>query len=461
MMVRMLEANRRRRILIIDDDELIIQSLRARLESEGFEVLGASSGTLGVERFREGVDGVLLDLALPDIGGEEVFRRLRLIDPTVPVIMMTGHSTVTNAVQMMKAGLFHYVEKSADYMGKVVQEVRAATQSRVRAPRPNLPEPSDLIGTSSDMRRLRQELSELVSNSAPVLVVGERGTGKRLVADILHYGGARRAAPLIVIDCSSLEPSALERQLFGEESAVSEGRPGALELARGGTVVLEQVEHLAHAQQTKLLEYIETTRFLRYNGTLPRTSTARIVSTSASNLKADVGGRGFSNPLRLALGGHRPLEVPPLRERPEDIPGLAGHFLEELRVALGRPMREIAPDAMACLVRQPWPGNVLELRNLVERAVLLSGDHTRLTEADLIALSEHAATQGFLLPNDGVQLEELEKSLVLQALSRTRKNRTQAGKLLGLNRDQVRYRIKKFDIDENELDDSASKQPAT
>lgn len=447
------------RVLVIDDDELILSTVGARLEREGFEVLEALDGGTGVERFREGVDVVLLDLALPDFGGEEIFRRLKMVNPSVPVIMMTAHSTVNSAVAMMKEGLFHYAEKDSHYLEQVVRKVCEAT----RTPRLLNVEgrPSgleDLIGPSGEMARLRMEIANLFTCRDPVLVVGDSGSGKRLVAEIIHYGSPRASAPLAVFNCASTPPATLEVELFGQDEAHGTpdgGRPGALELADGGTLILGQVGELPGMLQNKLLDYLETGRFTRRDGTRTRSSQVRIVGTSRRSLRDEVIDRQYSKELCLALGGHRPLVMPCLRSRPEDVPVLAHSFLHMYRTKLGRKLARLTPDAVAFLQRQPWPGNVRELKNLIERVVLLADERTEFTEADLLMLGDRPSTQGFLLPHEGLDLAELEKSMVRQALSRTHNNRTRAGDLLGLNRDQVRYRINKFEL-QGEFDEDGT-----
>jgi two-component system response regulator AtoC len=455
----------RQRVLVVDDDQLIIDTIKERLEVEGFEVLQANEGQQGVERFRQGVDVVLLDFSLPDIGGQEVFRRLRMADPTVPVIMMTAHSSVTGAVSMMKEGLFHYTAKGTGYLNELVKEVRQATRGRRRGKGPRRP-PSmaDLVGPSPEMAHLRRELSRLVGLDDPVLIVGETGTGKRLLAEVLHHTGPRANAPLGLYNCAAVPSAQLELELFGQDIPGGEhdsGIPGALERAAGGTVVLGQVAELSSALQSKLLHFLETGRFSRRDGTREYKADVRIVATSPRSLRQDVDERGFSSNLCLALGGHRPLEVPALRERSSDVPHLARHYLTRYRTLLGRRVETLSADALTFLERQAWPGNVRELKNLMERAVLLAGEKHELTEADLMQLGEQQALHGFVLPGDGLDLAELEQSLVKQALLRTGGNRTRAGVLLGLNRDQVRYRIQKFKLESDEVggdDEDASEE---
>lgn len=451
-------TQRKNRVLVIDDDELILSTVRARLEREGFEVLEATDGSTGVERFREGVDAVLLDLALPDFSGDEIFRRLKMVNPGVPVIMMTAHSTVDSAVTMMKEGLFHYAEKDSHYLEQVVRKVYEATctprQLKADVHPTGL---EDLVGPSGEMARLRMEIANLFTCRDPVLILGESGSGKRLVAEIIHYGSPRGAAPLAVFNCAAMSPHQLEIELFGQDEAHGApdgGRPGALELAHGGTVILGQVGELPGMLQSKLLDYLDTGRFTRRDGARIRTSQVRIVATSCRSLREEVVHRQYSKDLCLALGGHRPVEIPPLRARPEDVPHLAQSFVHYYRTQLGRRLARLSLDAVGFLQRQPWPGNVRELKNLMERVVLLADDRTEFTEADLLMLGDRPTTQGFLLPSDGLDLAELEKSMVRQALSRTQNNRTRAGYLLGLNRDQVRYRINKFELQHESEDES-------
>lgn len=451
------------RVLVIDDDDLILRTISSHLEREGYAVLTAGNGRLGVELFRQGVDAVILDLALPDVGGDDVFRRLKMVNPSVPVIMITAHSTVTSAVAMMGEGLYHYAEKDTHLLDNITIKVRESTQA-LRQPQAGSRPGGliDLIGPSAEMGCLRMELANLFTCREPVLITGEPGSGKRFVAEIVHSASPRCSAAQVTLNCAAASPDELHAELFGEDGpdgTSDTGRPGALELADGGTIILGQVGELPGMLQNKLLDYMNTGRFTRRNGSRLRSSQVRIVGTAPRSLRIEVSEKQFSNELCLALGGHRPLQVPALRDRPEDIPLLALRFLQSYRTQMGRKVSRLAPTAVSFLQTQPWPGNVRELKNLIERAVLLALDSTELSSADLIAVSDRGTPRDFMLPDKGLDLAELEKSMVRQALSRTENNRTQAGNLLGLNRDQVRYRINKFDLQEAEDDSSEDPSP--
>ncbi len=451
------------RVLVIDDDDLIVRAISSHLEREGYTVLTAGNGQLGVELFRQGVDAVVLDLALPDVGGDDVFRRLKMVNPSVPVIMITAHSTVTSAVAMMGEGLYHYAEKDTHLLDNITIKVKEATRGLRKPQTGSRPGGLiDLIGPSAEMGCLRMEVANLFACREPVLVIGEPGSGKRFVAEILHNASPRRSAAQIILNCAGASPDELHAELFGEDGpdlSIDNGKPGALELADGGTIILGQVSELPGMLQNKLLDYLNAGRFTRRNGSRLRTSQVRIVGTAPRSLRMEVAEKQFSNELCLALGGHRPLQIPALRDRPEDIPQLALRFLQQYRIQMGRKVRQLAPTAVSFLQTQPWPGNVRELKNLIERAVLLALDTTELSAADLIAVSDRGAPRDFMLPDDGLDLAELEKSMVRQALSRTENNRTQAGNLLGLNRDQVRYRINKFDLQDPEEDSPEGPPP--
>lgn len=449
------------RVLVIDDDPLIISTVSDRLEREGYAVVEAADGQTGVERFRQGVDVVLLDYSLPDMSGQEVLRRMRMEDPEVPVIMMTAHGTVPRAVEMMKEGVFHFTPKSSSYLEEVLREVAQAT----RGGRPARPRKTSLgldaiIGRSPETVQLRTELGKLADAPDPLVVIGDSGTGKRFVAEALHGASSRAKAPFVVFECAALAPEQLDAELFGRDlPGRDDGEAGALERADGGTIVLSRVGHLAPALQSKLLHLLQTGRFVRRDGTRERRSQARILATCNRSLREVVRTEGFSSELCLALGGGRPIEVAALTARPDDIPPLAQHFLQRYATALGRPVERFDDASLEFLRQQTWPGNVRELKNLVERAVLRTTTEHVVDLADLVALSDPAHLQGFVLPRDGANLSEVERSLVKQALDRTSGNRTQAGHLLGLNRDQVRYRINKFDLEGSETDDAESAAP--
>ncbi len=441
-------AKRQARILIVDDEKLIRWSLRQRLEEAGHTVVEAADGQQALDRYVEGVDLVLLDWLLPDENGIEVFRRMRAADPTPPVIMLTAHTSVARAVQVIKEGIFHYAGKPFD-LDEVMQTVRSALDSsaqrfaisQIRG-EANL---DHVVGESPVMQELKARLLKIAKSSASVVLIqGERGTGKTLVARAIHGSSPRSGGPVHTVPCNQVPEEELERELFGEGSS-----QGYLERCDGGTLVIDDFADIPPSVQARLLRYLEDRRFRRINGGGDRTSQVRIIFTTSADLSAAIGRKILREDLyrKISLLS---AELPPLRHRDGDIPLLTRCFVEHFSVQFERAVRGPTGEALQLLESNPWLANVRELYDTVERAVLLcEGD---ILEADAFELNRSGLTAGpsnlFNLPPTGVDLQDLERRLLIQALERAKGNRTRAGQLLGMNRDQVRYRIEKFNLEE-------------
>ena len=441
-------TKRQARILIVDDEKLIRWSLRQRLEESGHTVVEAADGQEALARYQEGVDLVLLDWLLPDENGLEVFRRMRAADPTPPVIMLTAHTSVPRAVEVIKEGVFHYAGKPFD-LDEVMRTVRLALESSqqrfaistIRG-QVNL---DHLIGDSAQMQELKVRLHRIAKSSAlVVLVQGERGTGKTLVARAIHGSSPRCDGPIHTVPCNQVPEDELERELFGEGT-----HRGLLERCDGGTLVIDDFADIPPAVQARLLRYLEDRRFRRVNGGGDRTAQVRLIFTTSADLSSAVGRKVLRDDLfrKISLLS---AELPPLRHRDGDIPLLTRAFVEHFNMQFERDVRGPTAEALQLLESNPWLGNVRELHDTVERAVLLCENN--LLEADAFELNGSGGSTGssslFQLPPTGVDLQELERRLLIQALERAKGNRTRAGQLLGMNRDQVRYRIEKFNLEE-------------
>jgi DNA-binding NtrC family response regulator len=447
-------------VLVVDDEDLIRWSLRARLEEDGYDVDEAPDGRSALERVAGGVDLVLLDFRLPDIDGLELLRRIKGSQPETVVVLMTAHSTVPNAVEAIKGGAFHYVIKpfEMDEMMAVVERALETTRLRreVRELRAVQSEPFSLdhiIGESPPMRAVKALLKKIATTPAStVLLGGESGTGKDLASRSLHYSSDRAASPFMHITCTALPESLLESELFGhEKGAFTDARQqkrGLFERAHRGTVYLDEIGDMTPALQAKLLRFLEEKAFKRVGGAEDIRVDVRVIAATNQDLEKAVRKGDFREDLYYRLNV-LPVVMPPLRERTGDVALLARHFLDTFNREFRKTVTGLSPDAIRLLDSYPWPGNVRELKNAVERAVLLAeGD--RLGPEDFLALGAGTArlgTQaGFLLPPSGLDIHEVERSLVEQALERTGGNQTRAGDLLGLNRDQIRYRIEKFNL---------------
>ena len=444
-------------VLIVDDEDLIRWSLRERLSTEGYAIREAATGTEAMAAFRDGVDLVLLDYRLPDTDGLTLLREMKSLDPEVLVVLLTSFVSVDTAVEAMKLGAFHFANKpfNLDEVAAIVARALETTALRreVKQLRANAARPYSLraiVGESPVMEQLRQLVAKVAASPAStVLLTGESGTGKDLVAKTIHYSSARAARPFMNITCSALPEQLLESELFGHErGAFTDARlqkRGLLESAEGGTVFLDEIGEMVPALQAKLLRFLEEKSFKRVGGAADIRVDVRVVAATNRNLEEQVANGGFRSDLYYRLNV-LPVRLPALREHAEDVPVLLRFFVDNFNTEFKKKITGVSPAAETLLRQYGWPGNVREMRNVVERAMLLA-DGPRLEVQDFGAL--HAAAAGgdpFDLPAGGVALEALERSLVVQALRRAAGNQTKAAALLGLNRDQIRYRIEKFGL---------------
>jgi two-component system, NtrC family, response regulator AtoC len=445
-------------LLIVDDEELVRWSLRERFGDEGYTVLEAATAAAAIEQaVAGGLDLVLLDFRLPDGDGLTVLRRIKEQSPDTPVILMTAYSTVENAVEAMKHGAYHYVNKpfnldevamiveKALETGRLRREVRTLRGSHSREYSFDA-----IIGSSPAMVSAKSLLRRIATSPAStVLLTGETGTGKDLAAKAIHYNSDRAAKPFVNITCSALPEQLLESELFGHErGAFTDARQqkrGLLETADGGTVFLDEIGEMAPGLQAKLLRFLEEKTFKRVGGLADVRVDVRIVAATNRDLEREVQAGKFREDLYYRLQV-MPIALPPLRERSGDIPKLVDYYIDRYNREFRKHVRGLTPEALATLEQYRWPGNIRELRNAIERAMLLV-NREWLKPEDFDTLSRSTTVLAtFRLPADGVDLEEVERQLVVQALERAAGNQTHAGQLLGINRDQVRYRIEKFGL---------------
>jgi DNA-binding NtrC family response regulator len=443
-------------LLVVDDEQLIRWSLAERLAQEGHAVVEAGTGKEALERATDEVDLVLLDYRLPDADGLSLLRQIRKAHPDTVVIMMTAYSSVDMAVSAMKEGAYHYVAKpfNLDEVALLVDKGLETTALRreVRALRATQAERYDLdriVGETPVMKAVKALLAKVaVSPASTVLLTGESGTGKDLAAKVIHFTSARAGRPFMNITCSALPEALLESELFGHErGAFTDARQqkrGLLESADGGTVFLDEIGEMVPALQAKLLRFLEEKAFKRVGGAADVRVDARVIAASNRNLEEAVAQGKFREDLYYRLNV-LPIALPPLREHPSDIPLLVTYYVDGFNREFKKRVRGVSPEALERLQRHGWPGNIRELRNVIERAVLLA-DADLLTPEHFPMLSARQVVPGFELPPAGVNLDDLERDLVVQALARAGGNQTRAATLLGLNRDQIRYRIEKFGL---------------
>jgi DNA-binding NtrC family response regulator len=444
-------------VLVVDDEQLIRRTVSKRLSVAGYNTLEAEDGRSAIERAATGVDLVILDYRLPDMDGLAVLRQIRLGDPDVLVILLTAYASVDTAVEAMKLGAYHFMNKPFDLEALVAMVEQALETTRlrreVRQLRAYQAEPYSLdrmVGEAPLLREFKGLVRRVAASPAStVLLTGESGTGKDLTAKIIHYASARAARPFVNITCSALPETLLESELFGHErGAFTDARQqkkGLLEQADGGTVFLDEIGEMTAPLQAKLLRFLEEKTFRRVGGSADIRVDVRVIAATNRTLEDEVRQGRFREDLFYRLNV-LPLKLPPLRAHIEDVPALLRFYIDIFNREFKKNVRGASPATLKTLSAYGWPGNVRELRNAIERAMLLAAGDTLEPEDFPIATGGASGGRAVDLPAAGLNLDEIERSFVEQALERSGWNQTRAAKLLGLNRDQIHYRIEKFKL---------------
>jgi len=444
-------------VLVIDGDSKTRHRIAEGLSSEGLEVLEAATLADARSQLGDTVDVVLLDRDAPDGQGLATVDTLTADFSDIPIILMGTQATVEQAVEAARRGAFHYVPKTEDLTELTLHVRRALEASRLRRRlRLSRTQPGTsgrgldtIVGESAAMQYVKGLLARVAASPAStVLLLGETGTGKDLAARALHDASSRATRPFVQITCSALPEQLLESELFGHErGAFTDARQqkrGLLESAEGGTVFLDEIGEMTLPLQAKLLRFLEDRTFKRVGGLQDIRVNVRVVAATHRDLSRHVREGHFREDLYYRLRV-MPIYIPPLRERGDDVRLLADFFVDRYNREFRKQVRGLSPEALRLLERYHWPGNVRELRNTIERAMLLV-DCDMIDRVDLAVTLDAHASAPFQLPEAGVRLDEVERHLLLQALERARGNQARAGELLGINRDQVRYRMRKFGI---------------
>jgi len=452
---------RKTRILVVDDEHLIRWSLEQNLKKQGYEVVTAGNGEDALRIVREEQpDLVLLDIQLPGISGLEVLEKIKETDEEIIVIMVTAHGTLETAVHAMRLGAYDYINKPFN-LDEVAIVIRKALETsdlrrevqRLRGEQAKKFGSPDIIGSSRHMKNVLEMMEKVArSDASTVLVQGESGTGKELVAKWIHYKSSRAERPFVAINCAAVPATLLESELFGhEKGAFTDAKAmkkGLFELADGGTVFLDEIGDMEMGMQAKLLRFLEERTFRRIGGTKSFSVDVRIISATNRDLMKAIEEKAFRNDLYYRLQVI-PIFLPPLRERREDILTLANYFIEQFNVEFNKHVTGISKMAEKLLLDYTWPGNIRELKNVIERAIILGNDETLLLEHLPLEIVAKASNQGaglttFKLPPEGIDIEEVEKELIRQALEMTDWNQSKAARKLNLGIDAFRYRMKKF-----------------
>lgn len=453
------------RILIIEDDPSFGRRMVKNLALDGFETELAEGGEAALERLREDqFDAALCDIKMPGMSGLDFLSRVRSggeegIDPELPVVMLTSIIDVDTAVDAMRRGASDYLTKEAGRaeiamrLRRVLEQRELAEENiRLRETIARTDEFSEMIGDSPGMKNIKDEIQQVAPTDATVLLLGETGVGKELVARALHRASAR-TGPFIDINAALLpDDTTFQSELFGHERGAftdaHQMKKGKLELADNGTLFLDEIGEVSPAVQAKLLRVLETMTFTRLGGTKPLRVDARIIVATNRDLYERVQEGGFRSDLYYRLNVF-PLEIPPLRHRREDVPKLVRHFLRHFTEKYGRPQAFIEQGALRCFQEYDWPGNIRELKNVCERLVIRARPGNDITAQDVAAcgLAPRPETESIVrIPNDGLDLDDVEKGLVVEALKRCNWNQTEAARLLNISVDRMNNRVKKWNL---------------
>jgi len=451
------------RILVVDDEKLIRWSMKEKLEKEGYEVFEAQDGEEAIQLINQELpDLILQDIKLPGISGLEILEYVKSIRPEALVIMMTAFGDVNITVKAMKLGAYDFLEKPFRFekvkhiIAKALETVSLKQEVlATRSERQSRFSLGNIIGKTEAMQRVLQMVAKIAKSGATtVLLQGESGAGKDVIAKAIHYQSLNADAPFLEINCTSLPETLIESELFGhEKGAFTDAKAvkrGFFELADGGSIFLDEIGDMPLATQAKLLKVIESKTFKRLGGTKDIVVDVRIIAATNKNLEEGVKNGEFRQDLYYRLKVF-PLYLPSLRERKADIPLLIEHFINLYNREFKKQVKGVSSEALKMMMDYQWPGNVRELKNVMERAIILESDEMILPEhlpPEISGPAVCAAVAGgmFRLPPQGLSLVEVERDLIQQALEAASGNQVKAATLLGMSRDTLRYRMKKFDL---------------
>jgi len=468
----------RKQILVVDDEPNLRRVLSAQLTRDGYDVHTAEDGEQALQMLAEHhIDLVITDLRMPKVDGMELLRRALALDDELPVVMITAHGTVDNAVEALKTGAFDYITKPFDQAevrtivrkALKTRDLSAAEATRAADSRAMAGARYGIIGSSPGILALYAVLDRVADTPTTVLITGESGTGKELVARALHENSARRDKPFIKVNCAAIPKDLMESELFGYERGAFTGavgsKPGRFELASAGTLFLDEISSIPVEMQVKLLRALQESEFERVGGIKTICVDVRLVAATNSDLKKEIAAGTFREDVYYRLNVV-PIRLPALRERSQDIPLLVRHFIEKFNQRLKKRVAGIEPSAEALLVSYPWPGNIRELENVIERAVLFS-DGALLKLADLPlevregtglsrSTAQSQAAFGELSGADGLKeqvkaaMNRLERELIMKALDQTGGNVTHAARLLKISRKGLQLKMKELGLRERD-----------
>jgi DNA-binding NtrC family response regulator len=458
----------RSRILIVDDEDIVLKSCQRALAGPERELDTATSGAEALAKVEGGkYDVLLLDIMMPNVDGLEVLQRVKETHPDIEVVMVTGLSQIDTAVRSMKLGAFDYLPKPFDPDELALVVERALERRRLLAENVSLKSEvgskyrfDSIIGASPRMQEVFRLIAQCAPTNSTVLITGESGTGKELIARAIHYNSLRKDKPIVTVDCTSLSENLLESELFGHVKGAFTGaiatKRGLFEVANGGSVFLDEVANIPLSIQAKLLRVIQEREFKAVGDTRTQSVNIRLVCATNKDLRGMVAAGSFRDDLFYRINIF-PIRLPALRERRDDIPALAFHFLKSCSAEVGKQVGKFSDGAMSLLVNHDWPGNVRELENAVHRAVILASDGV-VRKAHLAGLLERAPQEAADAPRTGDELKRLkkaareksvegvEKAFVLEALKRNNWNVTRSAEETGMQRANFQALMKKYGI---------------
>ena len=439
-------------ILIVDDEFSVRDSLCKWFRSDGFTVETAENATVALERFKEKAwDIVLLDIKMPGMDGIEFNRQIHSIDKNIVVIIITGYASVDTAVQAIKDGAFEYVSKPID-PDNLTHIIRNAIEKRwlakeniqLRQKIEDLTSPDDIVGTSPQLRQVLKMVASVAKTDSTVMIRGESGTGKELIARAIHSNSLRRYAPIISINCGAFTETLLESELFGHEKGSFTGadrlRVGKIERANKGTIFFDEIGNISVKMQMDLLRVLETKHFARLGSDKSIDVDFRVISATNRDLEKAVHEGHFREDLYFRLNVVT-IDIPPLRERKQDIPLLARYFFNRYSQSMTKPIKDISTEAMEVIVNYEWPGNIRELRNVIERAIVVC-EGEKITPDDLSFPFKGRAKQ---IVSDN-SLDAIEHEHIERVLNRTGWQISQAADILKIDRTTLYNKIKKYNL---------------
>ena len=443
-------------ILVIDDEKNIREGLSMALEDEGYEVITAEDGKKGLEKaLYESVDLIITDLRMPLVSGEEILKKVVTELPSIPVIVLTGHGTVELAVEAMRIGAYDFLTKPLD-LDRLFRLVKRALENRALVlEKKELEERlekstsiENIIGNSSAIRKVFDEIKKVAPTKATVLITGESGVGKELVANAIHNFSQRRNKPFIKVHCAALAESLLESELFGHEKGAFTGaierKRGRFELSNKGSIFLDEIGEINQNIQVKLLRVLQEKQIERVGSSEPIDVDTRVIAATNKDLEKEMKEGRFREDLYYRLNVVH-IFIPPLRERREDIPLLVDHFVKEFEAENGKVISSIEPKARNAIYNYDWPGNIRQLRNCIESAVVMTSDN--ILHFEDLPFKEKGETEVIKIPI-GSTMENAEKEIIIKTLNHENNNKKRASDILGIGRKTLYRKLKEYNIED-------------